>query len=90
MQPFLQNPLTLPSALNTLWIFMIAGGLPLLLGWLFGLTAARPPAAAGGDTIGILFGAGSLSAFHPRRGWHCCFRGMSPGCSTTCCLCAVS
>lgn len=60
----LQNPLTLPSALNTLWIFMIAGGLPLLLGWLFGRTAARLPLPVG-ILIGILFGAGSLSALTP-------------------------
>ncbi len=60
----LGDPLTMHAVMNTLWILVIAGGIPLLLGWLFGSAAARLPLPVG-VIIGVLFGAGSLSALTP-------------------------
>ena len=60
----LGDPLTMHAVMNTLWILVVAGGIPLLLGWLFGSAAARLPLPVG-VFIGVLFGAGSLSALTP-------------------------
>ena len=52
------------SLLNTLFILLLAGGIALLLGWLFGSAAARLPLPIG-IVIGILLSIGSLCALFP-------------------------
>lgn len=60
----LSEPLTWSSLFNTLWILLTAGGIPLLLGALFGITAARLPLPIG-VAAGGLFTVGSLCALTP-------------------------
>lgn len=60
----LNEPLTWSSLFNTLWILLAAGGIPLLLGALFGSTAARLPLPIG-IAAGALLGIGSLCALTP-------------------------
>lgn len=60
----LQDPLMQQSLLNTLFILLLAGGIALLLGWLFGSAAARLPLPIG-IVIGILLSIGSLCALFP-------------------------
>ena len=61
-----KDPLFGLSVRNTLFYFLIVGGMALLLGWLFGSSAARLPLPVG-IILGVLFGIGSLSVLTP--GW---------------------